>query len=318
MSAIRLPGKINEHTTLIDTGMWAYGITAVYLIQGTKKCLIDSGDRLLVPHIVKDLKALNAFPPDLIIVTHPHYDHAQGIPLLREEASRQGKEIQVLASHKAVPLLADASFNKDFGDEPYESIRDVTPVKEGDTIDLGGVTLRIYEVPGHCEGHIAILDEESRNIFVGDSIGYKFSDTFFLPPFMPPTWNPDAFQTSVNKLREIPFESLCLAHFGYIYGDEAHSILDEAVTTWHTWWQWYEKHADRLDNIDYLLKAMRAELNPKLPIIRPVPLWQKLMFPLLNFFGGITGRRDAIIDKMFLSGFIQWLSTGFKQYKSTL
>ena len=44
MCAIRMPGPINENTTLIDIGMFnAFGITAVYLVRGEKKCLIDGG-----------------------------------------------------------------------------------------------------------------------------------------------------------------------------------------------------------------------------------------------------------------------------------
>jgi len=212
MSAIRQPGKINENTTLVDNGMEdVHGMTAVFLIQGDRKCLIDAGTRTAAPRLVKMLSELDAFPPALIVVTHPHWDHAQGIPLLRQAASRQGKQIEVLASGAAIPLLADAAFNDVFSGGPYESIQAVTPVKEGDTIDLGGIALRIYEVPGHCRGHIAILDEKNSNIFVGDALGDKVSDDIFLPPFMPSTWGPDAFLCSVNKLRQVPYETLCLA-----------------------------------------------------------------------------------------------------------
>jgi len=144
MSAIRRPGKINENTTLIDIGMYGVaGITAVYLIEGAKRCLIDGGTRTEAPRLVKTLKELDAFPPDIIIVTHAHYDHAQGIPILRKEAARQQRSIEVLASHEAIPLLEDPSFNAAFDAGPYEKISDVTPVKEGDTVDLGGIALSI-------------------------------------------------------------------------------------------------------------------------------------------------------------------------------
>ena len=299
MSAIRQPGKINENTTLVDIGMEdVYGMTAVYLVRGDRKCLIDGGTRHEAPRLMKMLSELDAFPPDLIVVTHPHWDHAQGIPLLRQAASRQGKQIEVLASGEAIPLLADASFNDVFGGGPYESIQDVTPVKEGDTIDLGGIALRIYEVPGHCQGHIAILDEKNRNIFVGDALGNKLSDDIFLPPFMPPTWDPDAFLSSVNKLKQIPYETLCLAHFGCIGGSEARSILDEAVETCNTWWQFYERHAEGLSDTDYLLQAMRKEINPGIPIIRPMSFRLKVLLSLVTAAGSMMGSKTAIIDKL--------------------
>jgi glyoxylase-like metal-dependent hydrolase (beta-lactamase superfamily II) len=321
MTAIRQAGKINENTTLIDIGMeGTYGMTALYLVQGSRKCLIDGGTRKEAPRLLKALRELDAFPPDLIILTHPHYDHTQGIPLLRREAGRQGKEIQVLASGEATPLLADASFNDILDDVfdrgPYESIRDVTPLNEGDSIDLGGLPLRIYDIPGHCRGHIAILDEVNRNIFVGDAIGMKVSDTIFFPPFMPPCWEPDAFLSSVDKLRQAPYDTLSLAHFGCIGGREGRSILDEAVATCNTWWQWYERHADRLDDTEYLLRAMREEINPGVPVLKPVSFGLRVMLGLMTALGTVTGKKTAMIDKLAFGDPLKWLATGYRMYNT--
>ncbi len=317
MAAIREPGQINENTTLIDIGMQgAYGVTAVYLIQGARTCLIDAATRLTAPRLARILSELGALPPDLVITTHPHYDHTHGIPLLRQEASRLGKKMEVLASDEAIPLLADSTFNDVFGGGPFESIRDVTPLREGDTIDLGGITLRVYHVPGHCPGHVAILDEKTGNIFVGDAIGYKVSDTIFLPPFMPPAWDSNAFLSSVDRLKQIPYETLCLAHFGYIYGSEAKGILDEAVETWDTWWQFYRRHADRLGDTDYLLQAMRKELNPGHPDLRPVSFGMRVMLGLTLAAGTVAGKRTAFIDKLAFGDTVKDLAAGYRMYTS--
>lgn len=56
---------------------------------------------------------------------------------------------------------------------------------------------------------IAILDGSTKNIFVGDSIGYKIGDNTFLPPFMPPFWDMALFHATIEKYRQIDFESLC-------------------------------------------------------------------------------------------------------------
>ena len=317
MASFRLPDKINEDTTLVDIGMEGiYGLTAVYLIRGARKCLIDAGTRTDAPRLVKLLKELDAFPLDLIIITHPHWDHAQGIPFLRQEALRQGRKIEVMASSEAIPLLADAYFNEVFDRGPYESIQDVTPVMEGDTIDLGGIVLRIYEVPGHCRGHIAMLDEKNSNIFVGDAIGDKLNNNIFFPPFMPPTWEPEAFLSSVNKLKQIPYETLCLAHFGCLYGSEAKNILDEAVETCNTWWQWCERNEDRLSDTNYLLQAMRKEINIGIPDPKPTAFGQRILLGLVSIAGTVIGKRTAIIDKLAFSDPVTWLVTGYRMYKS--
>jgi glyoxylase-like metal-dependent hydrolase (beta-lactamase superfamily II) len=149
------------------------GSTAIYLIEDEKKCLIDDGTQTEAKRIINMLKERNVFPPEIVIVTHSHYDHTQAIPAMRKEAAKQGKTIDVMASETAIPLLEDQSYNDVFESGPYKNIRDVTPVKEGDSIDIGQTTLKIFEVPGHHKDHIAILDEMNKNIFVGDSIGYK-------------------------------------------------------------------------------------------------------------------------------------------------
>jgi len=189
MSAIRETGKINDNTTLIDIGMMGVaGVTALYLIEDEKKCLIDGGTRTEAKRIINTLAEMKAFPPDVIIITHSHWDHTQAIPTLRREAARQGIAIEVLASEAAIPLLADQSYNDVFESGPYENITDVKALKEGDVVELGKTALQIYEAPGHHKDHIAILDRSNKNMFVGDSIGYKIGDDTFLPPFMPPFW----------------------------------------------------------------------------------------------------------------------------------
>jgi glyoxylase-like metal-dependent hydrolase (beta-lactamase superfamily II) len=199
---------------------------------------------------------------------------------------------------------------------PYVSIQDVTPVKEGDVIDLGGVTLRIYEIPGHCTGHIAIYDEKNKNIFVGDALGDKVSDDIFLAPFMPPCWEPDTFLSSVNKLKQIDYASLCLAHFGCVDGSEAKSIVDEAVEKCNAWWQFYERHAERVDDTNYLLQAMRKEMNLGIPELVPTSLGMQALLRLIMGAGTLLGRKTAILDKLAFGEYIKWLTIGYRTYKS--
>jgi glyoxylase-like metal-dependent hydrolase (beta-lactamase superfamily II) len=179
---------------------------------------------------------------------------------------------------------------------------------------LGGITLRIYDVPGHCRGHIAVLDETNGTIFVGDAIGYKMSDDIFLPPFMPPTWDPDAFQSSIERLRQISYQALCLAHFGCIGGDEAKAILNEAVATCQSWWQFYERHAARLTDAGYLLQAMRRELHPGLPVVRPLSSGLRALLAVVTAGASVLGQKAAVIDRLAYGDALQWLASGYRMY----
>lgn len=316
MSAIRQQGRINESTVLIDIGMYGVaGAAAVYLIEGDKKCLIDGGTRTEAYRLIKILRELGAFPPDMIIVTHSHYDHAQGIPILQREAAKVGKRIEVLASKQAIPLLEDQSWNEVLGAGPYEGVKNVTPLKEGDTVDLGKITLRIYEVPGHSKDHIAIVDEKNRNIFVGDAIGNKVADHMFLPPFMPPFWDPDAFLSTINKLKQIDYDSFCLAHFGYIYGDEAKHILDEALQVSETWWQLFDKNAEKLADIDYMLETVMGEINPGVPDIKMLSFKLKVLFALMTGWRKLARKGYQSVGVLLLRGILKQLAAGYKTYR---
>ncbi|NLF11871.1 MAG: MBL fold metallo-hydrolase, partial [Anaerolineaceae bacterium] len=216
MSVTARASRIDAHTWLIDAGLYGLaGAAAVYLVRGSERsCLVDAGPRVDAAAypgpIVRALERLHLFPPDLVILTHAHHDHAHGMPALRRAAARQGRRMEVLASWQALPLLEDAGYNQPPGSGEFEGISGVTPVREGDRLDLGGIVLRVCEVPGHCTEHIAILDETNGNLFVGDALGLRLGPGCTLPPFMPPSWDPDSFCQSVERLKGLGAHRLCL------------------------------------------------------------------------------------------------------------
>ncbi|MBS0204750.1 MAG: MBL fold metallo-hydrolase [Planctomycetes bacterium] len=317
MVAQRVPGAINPQTTLIDIGMGnCHGIASAYLIQGARSCLIDAGTRQAAPRLIKQLRALNAFPPDMIVVTHPHWDHTQGIPVLRQAAAAEGRTIEVIAARRAIPLLADATFNNDFGGGPHLAVLDVSPVDDGARIDLGGIQLRIIGLPGHSDGQIAILDETHGNICVGDAIGDKLADDIFLPPFMPRTWDAPGFSQAIETLRQTPYETLCLTHFGCISGPEARTILDEALDNCRIWWEWFDKHADHLHQTRRLLLAMRSELDVGIPRILPMHAGTKLGLGILTTVASLFGRRTRVLDRLYFCHAIEWLARGYTMSRS--
>jgi len=87
--------RINDNTTMIDMEMFGLKrVGAVYLVQAGLKCLIDSGTKKEAKNIVRTLDSIGAFPPDILVLTHSHWDHTQGTPMLCREAERRGKKIK--------------------------------------------------------------------------------------------------------------------------------------------------------------------------------------------------------------------------------
>lgn len=318
MTAIREPGKINENTTLIDAYLQGVGrISAVYLIKGEKTCLIDTGTKIGANKIVQALEDLKIGPPDIIILTHSHWDHCQGIPILRSYAERNNKQIEIMASEKSIPLLRDQSFNNVYEGGPFENLTDfdVKSLKEGDIVDLGGLTLKIYEIPGHTDDHIAIFDEKNKNIFVGDGIGYKIGDNAFLPTCMPPFFNEAQYLNSIEKLKQINYETLCLNHFGYIVEEEAKTILDESVDIYKRSISLFKEHIQDIDNTNLMMDLFKREFNAVVPVFPLSSFKLKFLLGLMNFFKKITFKQPMSVGDVLFPVYLKYIIISFKSIK---
>jgi len=271
MTAIREPGAVNDTTYLIDAiHEGISGGYAVYLLKSKTggTCLIDAGTKDSAPVIYNKLKELSAWPIDRLIITHSHWDHTQGIEFLREKASETGSTIEIMASEKALPFLADQSFNTCFGtdQEPYLNITDVISLKDGDLLDVGrDLSLQILATPGHMEDHISILDLCSGNIFVGDAIGMKWFDNFTVPNPNSPYWNEEDFLKTIDRLKKTNYKSLSLAHFGCLADDQARQFPDESLSTYRQWMEFFAENNERLDDISFLADLMWKRVYTLVP-----------------------------------------------------
>lgn len=308
--------SINANTTLVDLGLFGIKrVGAVYLLRGQRSCLIDSGTAAEAKGLVRALDALGAFPPDAIILTHSHYDHSQGVPSLCRAARRRGKNIQVMASERALDNLRDQSWNRVFDDKhSYENIYGVVPLRDQQTIDLGGLKLRIVEVAGHCDDDIAIYDEANRTVILGDCLGYRVAGQFSFPPFMPPFWDEDGFRAAVGKLEALDYETLCLAHFGCLRGDEARRYPDEAAATVDSWLEVFADvdRAGRLDDLDYLVGELIGRLGLVLPHVELTKPHLELVLSLINLVRKPLGKPPVTVAQKQLEGIAGWLIKGYR------
>jgi glyoxylase-like metal-dependent hydrolase (beta-lactamase superfamily II) len=272
MTAIRKTGRINNSTYLIDAvHQGIEGGFAVYLLksQDGKSCLIDAGTKYSAPIIYERLKELGGWPVDMIIITHSHWDHSQGTGFFREKAAKAGHSIEVAASEKAIPYLKDQSYNAFFemGQDPYLDIEDVKPLKDGEEINLGeDIVLKIFETPGHMVDHISILDRSNRNIFVGDAIGMRWADGFTLSNPNSPHWNEEDFYRTIDLLKGIDYDTLCLSHFGCLVGDEAKEMLDAAVSIYRQWMEIFAENRESIGDVPFLVRLMWEKVYNHIPV----------------------------------------------------
>ena len=100
-----------------------------------------------------------------IILTHAHIDHAGGTAELAEklaipiEGPHEGDQFWITALPQQSQM---------FG---FPSVKSFTPdrwLNQGDVIEVGKETLKVFHCPGHTPGHVVFYHEPSKLIAVGD------------------------------------------------------------------------------------------------------------------------------------------------------
>ena len=136
---------------------------SIVLCEKTSKAaVIDPGGD--IARIEAQLEKMGA-TLDQILLTHAHIDHAGATADLAEKYS-----VPIIGPHKAdqfwIDGLADQSrmFN-------FPAARSFTPTRwldDGDTVEVGNITLQVLHCPGHTPGHVCFYSPEEKLAFVGD------------------------------------------------------------------------------------------------------------------------------------------------------
>lgn len=138
-------------------------------------------------------------------------------------------EIEVLASENAIKNLKNPEIMNEYFGYKIDPIENVTPLKEGDIIDINGLKLEVFNFFGHTQDSIALLDKKNKNIFVGDSIIDKYDPGTPFPEFVPPDFNESKYLKTFEKLRNLKdqLNSISLGHFSVWKNDDFYKIVDE-------------------------------------------------------------------------------------------
>ena len=130
-----------------------------YLVSGERTAVMDAMDvRCKDEWLAKLQSALQGRQPDYVVVQHMEPDHSGSLGALLAAYP----QIEVVCSAKAQQMM------QQFGIECGK----VRVVKEGDTLDLGGVTLRFLMAPMvHWPEVMMTYAEEAQTLFSADAFG---------------------------------------------------------------------------------------------------------------------------------------------------
>ena len=219
---------MNNYYEIIPQESGHYRITskeAVFmdLFVGSKKALLwDTGYGYgNLKEVVKDITNL----PLIIVNSHGHLDHSCGNYQFEETIYIHEKDVAMCKEHNSITQRSGAIENAkhtldymtgivenilpdNFDEEVYRNggTGKLALIKEGDRFELGGLTLTVYEFPGHTAGSIGLLWEEKKYLFVGDAMNP------FLWLFMPEALTLPEYCRTLDKAWAMDFTHFYMSH----------------------------------------------------------------------------------------------------------
>ena len=133
----------------------------MFVIHGTRKSLlIDCGQGR--GELGKYVSQFTNGLPLEVVFTHNHFDHiGQADQFIANSIEHIGAEDR--------PGLVKILQNDKISDELIE--QHAKAITNGEEIDLGGDSVKIYLAPGHTKGSLVVLDQKTGYLFTGDSFG---------------------------------------------------------------------------------------------------------------------------------------------------
>ena len=218
--------KLTENVYVVGGGRFGFGISGildchVYLIKDGSECaLIDAGLGLAgdFDKILDNIRSDGIDPKTIrkLIATHYHADHIGAA-----QEARQRLELEVLTSKLAAPVMREANeqaialdvakaagfYPQDYHLSPCEVDRELA---EGDVIEVGDLALRVWETPGHCDGHLSFdFQGSDRKYLIGADLVF-WGGKILLQNIH--DCRISAYGESVEKINRLEFDALLPGH----------------------------------------------------------------------------------------------------------
>ena len=168
----------------------------IWLICDEKKqyaIIVDPGDATPVIHALEAEK----IKPIAILITHFHFDHANGVPKIVAEYPK----LPVYGPASEYTLLNKTPHPPNYGPTSFGFKSLSHPLKGGEELifDQINISFQVMNVPGHTSGHIAYYGDQK--LFCGDTLfasgcGRVFDGTF------------NDFHDSLQRIKDLPENTL--------------------------------------------------------------------------------------------------------------
>jgi glyoxylase-like metal-dependent hydrolase (beta-lactamase superfamily II) len=180
--------------------------TFVVVHDSQKISIIDPGvsnlhEEMILKNLIQDCH----LPVQQILNTHCHIDHVLG-----NDFCVQQYQAPLYYSAKDEYNLERAIQMSELWSIPYKpSPQANSYIEEGDSILWGESGVDIWNVPGHCSGHLAFIDHENRCIFSGDVLFHESIGRIDLPG-----GDADEIEKSIQRLYTLPDDYIIFCGHG--------------------------------------------------------------------------------------------------------
>jgi len=127
-----------------------------------KAAIVDPGGD--VEHILAIVKQ-HAVTVDKVLLTHGHLDHVGGT-----EAVAKTLNVPIIGPEKEDLFWMEQleAQSQRFGFPLHTSFMPTAWLEENEIVEVGNIKLKVLHIPGHTPGHVALLDEKTQQVIVGD------------------------------------------------------------------------------------------------------------------------------------------------------
>ena len=213
--------KISPTTTRIK----APCMELMYLVEGKEKAaLIDTGSGL--GFLKAEVEKLTD-KPIIVLLTHGHVDHAMGAGEF-DEVYMNHVDDYIYTEHADMEFRRNGLFlcPEKVGEEeiiPAKELSEIKQMSGGDSFDLGGIHIDIYDLPGHTRGSVVMLIREEHALLLGDACNCL---TFLHEPYSTTISEYKANLEKIKPLVEGKYDKVYLSHGP---GDGSTGLIDGVI-----------------------------------------------------------------------------------------
>ena len=178
-----------------------------YLLRGDKNILVDPGHFHLFGHVRDQLSRLSLSPEDidLVLFTHGHPDHFEGIQVFSGTGARTAVHAREMEFVRAAA--------RHYGDAAgFTGLEPDILLQEGQ-LRVGSLSFQVIHTPGHSPGSICLYWPQEKAMFTGDLVFHQGIGRVDVPG-----GDGEQLKESIRRIAPMEVDHLLPGHGDFISG----------------------------------------------------------------------------------------------------